>query len=302
LGTGYGIGRGKNILFKSTKVRFYVRNMSLNTAMNIVFCTAIVLLLAFIIRENAMNYDYDVQLLAQKTAQNGQSVIAASNKELLREGIKQTKDYPSPMAEEYRALTHIINLKSDSIQYLLDSSIKSEDVILLSAIQGMLHQQRSLIIKMSNFDKSIEAVLPSFLPAEWLYQSWENDTKEQHKTVLEQAKMIGLSTERVALGYFVRKVTGYSTSPRFKLPGLNWKFTNLTIRDTMYADILLGSFTYNNFDEKFFVNGIPTPHKTFQQRFDQAGIYPLHVRVESNDWEHDTLLVAEKTYFIKVGK
>ncbi len=274
----------------------------LNTAIHVVFCTAIALLLAFIIRENAMNYDNDIQVLAQKTAQNGQTAIVASNKELLRECIKKTKDYPSAMAEEYRALTQVINLKSDSIQHLIDSLIKSENVILLSAIQGMLHQQRSLIIKMSDFDKSIEAALLSFLEADWLYQSWKNDTKEQHKTVLEQTKINELLMERVALNYFAAKVSGTDTGGCFNFPGLNWRSTSPIVGDTLIADILLGSFCQGFYDDKFRVNGIPAPNQTFRQRFNIAGTYPLNIQVESYDWEHDTVLVAEKTYYVTVRK
>jgi hypothetical protein len=276
--------------------------MSINTAIHLTFCTAIALLLAFIIRENVMDYDTDIQVLAQKTAQNGQTAIVASNKELLRECIKKTKDYPSAMAEEYRALTQVIKLKSDSIQYLIDSLIKNEDVILLSAIQGMLHQQRSLINKMSDFDKSIEAALPSFLPADWLYQSSKNDTKKQHKTVLEQAKMNELLMERVALNYFATKVSGTDSGWYYYFPELNWKSTSPVVGDTVHADISLSSFGQGFYDHKFNVNGIQLPHQIFRQRFNKAGTYLLNIQVESYDWEHDTVLVAEKTYYVTVRK
>jgi hypothetical protein len=152
----------------------------INTAIHVIFCTAIALLLAFIIRENAKDYDADIQVLAQKTAQNGQLVIAMTNKELLREFKKQVKDYPSASTKAYNALVQVIKLKSDSIQCLIDSLSKKEDVELLYAVQGMLHQQRSLISEMSDFDKSTEAALPRFLSADWLYQSWKNDTKKQY--------------------------------------------------------------------------------------------------------------------------
>jgi hypothetical protein len=275
----------------------------INTAIHIIFCTAIALLLAFIIRENTMDYDDDIQLLAQKTTENGQLVIAVNNKEMLKDFIQQTKDYPDAMAEEYCTLAQVIHLKSDSIQYLIDSLIKREDVILLSTIQGMLHQQRSLIIKMSNFDKSIEAVLHSFLPADWIYQSWKNDTKEQHKTILEQAKMNGLLMETVALNYFASTNGASGISCFVPYPRLcNWESIYPNIGDTVRADILIGDFPKNYPDQHFFVNGIPVPDQTFRQRFDQAGIYPLHIRVERDYWEQDTVLVAEKTYYLKVRK
>ena len=203
----------------------------INTAIHVVFCTAIALLLAFIIRENAMDYDADIQVLAQKVTQNGQLVIAASNKELLRECIKSTKEYSSVYAEKYLALMQVIQLKSDSIQYLLDSLSENKDVELLYDIQGMLPKQRSLIIEMADFDKDTEAALPSFLPADWLYQSSKNDTKKQHKTVLEQAKMNELLMERVALNYFAAKVSGTDTGWYFYFPELYWKSTSPVVGD-----------------------------------------------------------------------
>ena len=282
-----------------------MRNMPvkipINTAIHIIFCTAIALLLAFIVRENAMDYDADIQVLAQKTAQNGQLVIAVSNNELLQEFIKQTKDYPSASANAYNALMQVIKLKSDSIQYLLDSLSKNEDVDLLYAVQGMFHQQRSFISEIANFDKSTEAALPSFLPADWLYQSWKNDTKKQYKTVLEQAKMNGLFIESVALGYFASKFKINEITCFVPYPlRCNWESIYPNIGDTVRADILIGDFPKKYPDQHFFVNGILAPDQKFRQRFENAGIYPLHIKVERDDWENDTLLVSEKTYYIKV--
>ncbi len=274
----------------------------INTAIHVIFCTAIALLLAFIVRENRMDCDADIHLLAQKTAQNGQTAIAASNKELLRRCIKETKNYPSVMAEEYRALTQVIKLKSDSIQYLIDSLIKNEDVILLSTIQGMLHQQRSLIFKMINIDKYAEAILPRFLPADWLYQSWKNDTKEQHKTVLEQAKMNGLFMERVALFYFESKVMGYGWGFDKFWPILNSNSPCPIVGDTLNADILLGSFGQGHYDYQFTVNGNQLSGQLFRQRLKKVGIYPLHIKVESKYGEYDSIVVAEKTYYVTVRK
>jgi hypothetical protein len=274
----------------------------INTVIHVIFCTAIALLLAFIVRENAMDYDDDIQVLARKTAQNGQSVIAASNKELLRACIKQTKDYPSAMAKEYRALTQVIKLKSDSIQYLIDSLSKSEDVILLSTIQGMLHQQRSLIIKMIDFDKYVEAFLPRFLPADWLCQSWKDDTKEQYKTVLEQAKTNCLFMERVALFYFESKIMGHGCGFDKFWPIFNSNSPSPIVGDTLSADILLGSFGQGHYDYQFTVNGNQLSGQLFRQRLKKVGIYPLQIKVESKYGEHDSIVVAEKTYYITVRK
>jgi hypothetical protein len=274
----------------------------ISTAIHVVFCIAIALLIAFIIHENRMDYDADIHLLAQKTAQNGQTTISASNKELLRRCIKETKDYPSAMAKEYCALARVINLKSDSIQHLIDSLIKSEDVILLSALQGMLHQQRSLIIKMIDFDKYTEAALPIFLPADWVYQSWKNDTKEQHKTVLEQAKINGLFMERVALFYFESKVMGHGCGFDKFWPILNSNSPSPIVGDTLIADILVGSFGQGYYDYQFTVNGNQLSGQLFRQRLKKVGIYPLQIKVESKYGEHDSIVVAEKTYYLTVHK
>jgi hypothetical protein len=275
----------------------------INTAIHVIFCTAIALLLAFIIHENAMDYDNDIQLLAQKTAQNGQLAIAMTNNELLREFKKQTKDYPSASTKAYNALVQVIKLKSDSIQYLLDSLSENEDDELLYTVQGMLHQQRSLISEMSDFEKSTEAALPSFIPADWLYQSWKNDTQKQFKTVLEQAKMNSFLMEYMALNYVASKGGVSEMSCFVPYPRLCiWELIYPNIGDTVRADILIGDFPKKYPDQHFFVNGIPVPDQKFRQRFDNAGIYPLRIKVEHDYWEHDTIVVAEKTYYVTVRK
>ena len=172
---------------------------------------------------------------------------------------------------------------------------------MLYAVQGIFHQQRSFISKMSDFDKSTEAALPSFLPADWLYQSWKNDTKKQYKTVLEQAKMNSLFMESVALGYFASKFMINEITCFVPYPlRCNWESIYPNIGDTVRADILIGDFPKKYPDQHFFVNGILAPDQKFRQRFENAGIYPLHIKVERDDWENDTLLVSEKTYYIKV--
>jgi hypothetical protein len=273
----------------------------INTSIHLIFCTAIALLLAFIIRENAMDYDADIQVLAQKTAQNGQLAIAASNKELCQELIKIAQVYPSVYFEKYVKFAQVVNEKSDSIRYLVDSLGKNKDITRLSILQGVLNQQRSLIIEMADFDKSIEAALPTFLPSDWLYQSWKNDTKEQYKTVLEQAKTNSLLMEKVALFYVATKVIFDGSFDKFQ-PVLNWKPASPVVGDTLYADILMSLYDEGNYDHKFIVNGKPAPDKKFQQLFNQLGTYPLNIQVESYDWKHDTLLVAEKTYYVTVRK
>jgi hypothetical protein len=273
----------------------------INSAIHVIFCTAIALLLAFIIRESAMDYDADIQVLAQKTAQNGQLVIAASNKELCQELIKIAQVYPSVYFEKYVKFAQVVNEKSDSIRYLVDSLGKNKDITRLSILQGVLNQQRSLIIEMADFDKSIEAALPTFLPSDWLYQSWKNDTKEQYKTVLEQAKTNSLLMEKVALFYVATKVIFDGSFDKFQ-PVLNWKSISPTIGDTMYAAIYPSGFTEDDDRNKFTLNGIPLADQKFRQRFNKAGTYPLHIKVEREDWAHDTVLVAEKTYYVTVRK
>jgi hypothetical protein len=281
-----------------------MRNMPvkipINTAIHIIFCTAIALLLAFIVRENAMDYDADIQVLAQKTAQNGQLAIDVSNKDILRECVKAMKIYPSDYVDKYLALTQVILLKSDSIQYLIDSLKGYVDVGLISGVEERWNYQQSLIGKMADFDKNIEAKLTSFLSIDRLCQSWENDSKEQYKTVLEQAKTNILLMERVALFYFATKISYDCGFDKVCFPALNWHTTSSIIGDTVHADIKLSRFDKGYYNCKFFVNGILSPDQTFRKRFNKAGIYPLHIKVESNYWEHDTVLVAEKTYYIKV--
>jgi hypothetical protein len=273
---------------------------SINTAIHLVFCLIIALLLAFIVRENAMDYDDDIQVLARKTAQNGQLVIAVNNKKLLRECIKETKEITSATAIAYDALMRVVKLKSDSIQYLIDSLSEKEDVELLYAVQEMLPKQRSLIIKMADTDRYIEGLLPKLQPSDWLFQSWKNDTKEQYKMVLKQAKINGLLMESVAINYFASKVTGYDYNR--SILALNWKSIGSNVGDKVSADILLIGFGQGYYDRKFTVNGISVPDYIFRQRFDKAGTYPLHLKVESNYWENDTIIVAEKTYYVTVRK
>lgn len=56
--------------------------------------------------------------------------------------------------------------------------------------------------------------------------------------------------------------------------------------------------------KRALLNGQPLTHvknkAPFQVRYDQPGTYPLHFRVERNDWEQDSLYVYEKTYYLKV--
>jgi hypothetical protein len=274
----------------------------INTAIHVIFCTAIALLLAFIIRENAKDYDADIQVLAQKTAQNGQLVIDVSNKALLRECVKAMKIYPSDYVDKYLALTQVILLKSDSIQYLMDGLKENADVGLISDVEEKWNYQQSLIGKMADFDKNIEDKLTSFLSIDRLCQSWENDSKEQFKTVLEQAKTNILLMERGALFYFATKISYDCGFDKVCFPALNWHSTSYIIGDTVHADIKLSRFDRGYYNPKFIVNGIPAPKQKFRQRFNKAGIYPLHIKMESNYWEHDTLLVAEKTYYLTIRK
>jgi hypothetical protein len=272
----------------------------LNTAIHVVFCTVIALLFAFVIRENAGDYDDDIQLLAQKTAQNGQLAIDVSNKALLRECVKAMKIYPSDYVDKYLALTQFILLKSDSIQYLMDGLKENADVGLISDVEERWNYQQSLIGKMADFDKNIEDKLTSFLSIDMLCQSWENDSKEQFKTVLEQIKTNDLLRERVVLNYFATKISYDCGFDKLCFPALNWHSTSSIVSDTVHADIKLSRFDKGYYNSKFIVNGKPAPDQTFRQRFNKAGIYPLHIKMESNYWEHDTVLVAEKTYYIKV--
>ncbi len=274
----------------------------INTAIHVIFCTAIALLLAFIIRENAMDYDADIQALAQKTAQNGQLAIVGSNKALLHECVKAMKVYPSDYVDKYLALTQVILLKSDSIQYLIDILKENADVGLISDIEERWNYQQSLIGKMADFDKDIEAKLTSFLSIDRLCQSWENDSKEQYKTVLEQIKTSNLLLENIALNYFATKISYDCGFDKLSFPALNWHSTSSIIGDTMHADLKLSRFDRGYYNPRFFINGIPAPDQKFRKRFNKAGIYPLHIKVESNYWEHDTVLVAEKTYYVTVRK
>jgi hypothetical protein len=120
--------------------------------------------------------------------------------------------------------------------------------------------------------------------------------------VLEQAKMNELLMERVALNYFATKVSGTDSGWYYYFPALNWKSTSPVVGDTVHADISLSSFGQGIYDHKFTVNGVPAPNQSFQQRFNEAGTYPLNIQVESYDWEHDTIVVSEKTYYITVRK
>jgi hypothetical protein len=273
----------------------------INIAKYVVFCTVIALLLAFIVRENTMDYDADIHLLAQKTARNGQTVIAISNTELLQELMEMAQAYPIIYNKKNVDFAQVVKLKSDSIQHWVDSLSKNRDVTLLSEIQGRLRQQRSLIIEMADFDTRVEAKLPRFLPTDWLYQSWKNETKEQYKTVLEQAKINNLLMEREALNYFATKITFDGVIDKFQ-PAFNWKSISPTVGDTMYADIHLSVYTKDDDGHKFIINGIPVSDRKFRQRFDQAGNYPLHIKVEREDLAQDTVFVSEKTYFITVRK
>jgi hypothetical protein len=274
----------------------------ISTAIHVVFCTAIALLLAFIVSENAKDYDADIQVLAQKTAQNGQLAIAASNKELLGYFMIEVKCYPNTLFEKYVGFMQVIDLKTDSIQYLIDSLSKKEDLELLSAVKKMLSNQRTLIIQMSDFDETIEAALLDFQPSNLLFQSLESYTDKPYKTILEQAKINSLLVERVALNYFGSRVSvGECDFDIFK-PILNWKSISPNVGDTMYADIHLSGYAQDYDDQKFTVNGILAPNYKFKQRFNQLGTYPLQIKVESYDCKHDTVFVDEKTYYITVQK
>jgi hypothetical protein len=274
----------------------------MNTAIHVVFCLIIALLLAFIVRENAMDYDADIQALAQKTAQNGQTVIAISNIKLLRECIKIAKLYPSATSEKYLGFAKVVKLKCDSIQYLLDSLIQKTDLISITAIEKRWHHQQLLISEMTNLDKTVEATLLNFKTLDWLSLSLKDDTKEHHKMALERAKINNLLMETAALNYFASNITYDCGFGRILSPELNWYSIGSVIDDTAHADIHLSIYTKDDDRHRYIVNGIRLPDQKFRQRFNKAGTYPLHIKVEREDWAHDTIFVAEKTYFITVHK
>ena len=107
--------------------------------------------------------------------------------------------------------------------------------------------------------------------------------------------------ERVALFYFATKVSFCGSFDKFQ-PVLNWKSASPVVGDTLNADILMSLYDEGNYAHQFIVNGKPAPDKKFQQRFNQLGTYPLNIQVESYDWKHDTVLVAEKIYYVTVRK
>ena len=249
-----------------------------------------------------MDYDADIQVLAQKVARNGQLAISVTNDELLRSSVPRSNSCAMAALEEYCGFINAVKIKTDSIQYLVDSLSKNNDIELLFAVQKILYEEPLSIGEMSDWDRNTKSKLLRTLRSDWLYQSYKNDTKDQHHTVLEQEKINSLLLERFVLNNFITRVAAYDCFIDKFQPVLNWKSISPTIGDTMYAVIYPSGYTEDDDRNKFTINGIPFADQKFRQRFNQAGTYPLHIKVERDDWAHDTVLVAEKTYYITVRK
>ncbi len=284
--------------------------MKLNLSISFhALCIVIVLSLgSFIVIQLSDNCNTALQKELQFSFKSARENIKKEDQKSYKFIKKQAIEYENPNNLKYEQAAHTAISMTNSIIKLLDSLQQKPTSQFVADVQGNMSLHRSQLWELIDYDPYFSTSLPLLNSQDWLYQSWENDSREQFNALLERAKLNVVFIENFVLGYCSIKVRGSGDYfDRFS-PWISFTQIAPQVGDTVTADVSLrdNREAYCIIQPIFRLNGEQLTTKqgvaSFELRFEKPGTYPLHLSVEAKRWEADTLVFGEKTYFLKVLK
>lgn len=279
----------------------------LPTALHGMCIGATLFLAGFVAWEKMRDCDDGLQQAMQAALATGAQETRVINQDLENSINKQFSAYANDRNKDFSRRAKTIVAKADSMFMLLDSLSQKPDAELLYFVQGRLQTFRAEAWAAADFNKEVDAAMPYFSPADWLFQSWENGSRQAFATTLMEAKAIVATLACVALNYCCAQVsndTGLIFTTREPLFAIEQR--TLIAGDSVIADVALGEYSFSHFYEPLVLRlngqGLPVKYGTapFQVRFDKPGLYPLRFSVEARNRQADSTEVWEKTYFLRV--
>lgn len=271
----------------------------LRTAAHLACLSAIALLAGFIFREKMSDRDALLQGALQKALNAAQ--VSISGNEVLKKVKELSLSYPSPNCQDYCHRAENIHAQADSVLLFIEKADRYPHKKMLAMLQtsatSFLHQVQGS----TDDDTWVLHNVKTILGKRPLFQPH----RTHFLTHTAQARAQVALLEYWAMDYFLSKVSGSS--------GLSFEYNPCAISqiigpmvgDTVTTEVMLGGFSPTSTNTSFKLNGQPLEADKygivpFSLRYDRPGLYPLHLSATARDWETDSVLVCEKTYYLRV--
>lgn len=211
-------------------------------------------------------------------------VVARLNNETLLKGIRKGAfEYPYPGNTELASMA----LKTDSLLRACDANPAGCD-----SLPGLLERMANKGGLSSDFRKALPNHSKNSISP--VYQAiWS-----QHDSLRRQWAFWGLLLQQEAqMGRLEMRFDAYQ-------PAISCSTICPIAGNPVENDIVL-SIYYPHTMLKMSING--QPHETkeglarFEHTFPAPGVYPLHVKAEVSNFDSDSLIVAEKTFYLHVN-
>ncbi len=268
---------------------------------------AIVLWSFWLLRQVAEGRDGTTQQSLQACFRMAANEAKKDHEVLAHEIAMQAARYSNVNNREYNWRAEVLLAKSDSMVALLNDLGNYFSPERLFEVQGKLNVFRSEVLEMGDRDRSINEHLPKFSPADWLFQHWKKDSREQFLTTLERTKAEVRMAESVVMVYCQNKVGKWGEGLWFNThqPVFVPEILGATVGDSLNASVFLSSYSDDLWDAKIALSldgqnmgeGKDGEWK-FTKRYARPGLHPLRVLVEIESFRQPRDTV-ENTFWVR---
>jgi hypothetical protein len=271
-------------------------------------CIGVILfLLGFIVLKKMNNKDRDVLIKAKFSIEKSDKQMHIIKEEQWKQTKVQSERYPNDKNIDWYQKAKMISTKTDSMLVLVDSLQNHFSLELLYNLQGQANVFKNQAWETVLFDTSMLNCFPSFVPSDWLFQSWTQDAPYKFATNLSALKADIWSIGTATLGYCQKKTgsddliccAGYE-------PVISKSIINPSVGEQISYDLLLSYYGCNARHFTYRLNGKELPQKdgkaNFKVKYDKPGQYPLRFEVEERIQQLDSVqvILGEKTYYLNV--
>ncbi len=266
-------------------------------------CAIIATLLSLIFQERRSDRDTPLQTEAHASFSAVHTLLNYRNQELLNKIAIVAEQYTAPQRLSIANRAKRLEATLDSLEMQLDSlQNRPQDDELLYRVQRQLQMYRSAVAEALTDSPQKSDTIPVFAPANWLFQSYKNDSHARFRTVIAETKLKAIFMECVLFNYCAMEIFGCG-GHKFFQTHMRIQQLSPSVGDTVVAEVSLCDYEHG-YPTTFTLNGqsyhMSQGAVSFDLRFDQPGIYPLRAAAHVLNVLTDSTTISESTYWLRV--